>query len=45
MAPGLVSERIFTSEPEACLLHAEECGKKMPEFVEMVLEMENVKLE
>lgn len=41
----LVSERIFTSEPEACLLHAEECGKKMPEFVEMVLEMENVKLE
>ncbi|EOB04480.1 hypothetical protein Anapl_01423 [Anas platyrhynchos] len=38
-------ERIFTSEPEACLLHAEECVKKMPEFVEMVLEMENVKLE
>lgn len=41
----LVSEWIFTFESEARLLHAEECGEKMPELVEMVLEMENVKLE
>lgn len=41
----LVLERIFTSELEVHLHHAEEGGEKMPELAEMVLEMEDVKLE